>query len=129
MQGRIDADEALRQRLIEALEGPGLDVAAQPLFELATGRILGVLPDPSHVEGAEIELASGDMLLLYTDGVTEAVAPGGEMFGEDRLRAWLTESTASSPAELLDALRDTVREWTGEDATTDDLTLVAVKRP
>lgn len=120
-----------RMEYCNAGHPPGLlrrhDGSVEPL--MPTGRILGVLPDPSHVAGPEIQFASGEMLLLYTDGVTEACAPDGEMFGDDRLVAWLAESAAEGPAELLDALREKVRTWTGEDATTDDLTLVAIQRP
>lgn len=72
MQGRIAADEALRHRLIEALEGPGLDVAAQPLFELATGRVLGV-ELLVRLQAGDAQVVEGDDLRRLARGYTEAV--------------------------------------------------------
>ncbi len=95
----------------------------------ATGRILGILPDPTHTPGEEVVLGSGDVLLLYTDGVTEACAPDGTMFGEERLHALLRGLEVEKPVELLDALRSELRTWTGRDTLDDDLTVVAVRRP
>ncbi|MDJ0976637.1 MAG: SpoIIE family protein phosphatase, partial [Planctomycetota bacterium] len=50
-----------------------------------TGRILGILPGTGFEDHEALTLEPGDTLLLYTDGATEAAAPGGEMFGYDRL--------------------------------------------
>ena len=94
-----------------------------------TGRILGVLPDPSHRAGEEIVLGCGDMLLLYTDGATEACNPEGAMFGEERLHAFFAEHPPGEPAALLEDLRELLRVWTGRDDLKDDLTLVSVLRP
>jgi sigma-B regulation protein RsbU (phosphoserine phosphatase) len=52
----------------------------------AGGPLLGVVPDAPYAE-AEVELSPGDLVVLYTDGVTEAQAPDGGLFGEDRLLA------------------------------------------
>ena len=93
-----------------------------------TGRVLGVLPDPSHSTGPELVLESGDVLLLYTDGATEARDPGGAMFSEERLRAFLARDRSKEPAALLEALRETLCEWTGTEQMDDDLTLVAARR-
>jgi len=100
------------------------------LHELApTGRILGILPEPSHRAGEDVVLASGDMVLLYTDGATEACAPDGTMFGEERLRAFFQARAPGEPAALLEALREELRAWTGRDDLKDDLTLVGILRP
>jgi len=62
----------------------------------APGTIIGTLPDASFTE-TTVELAAGDCLFLYTDGIVEAGAPG-EMFGDERLTAAL-ETTAARSAE------------------------------
>jgi sigma-B regulation protein RsbU (phosphoserine phosphatase) len=86
----------------------------------AGGPLLGPLPDAAFAE-AEVTLASGDALVLYTDGVTEAQAPNGDLYGEDRLRA-AVRAVAGEGAEavqrhlLADAAAFCAGEF-GDDAT------------
>jgi phosphoserine phosphatase RsbU/P len=73
----------------------------------------------------ELRLASGDRFLLYTDGVTEALSPAGEPFGDERLREHLASSGA------LDPLLGRLAEWTGREPgepLDDDVTLVVAQR-
>jgi len=93
----------------------------------ATGRILGVFPDGSHVEGEPRTLETGDVLLLYTDGATEARHPDTTMYGEERLAALLSASAASDPADFLEEVHDALCSWTGVAQMDDDLTLVVLK--
>jgi sigma-B regulation protein RsbU (phosphoserine phosphatase) len=93
-----------------------------------TGRVLGVLPDPSHREGEARTLEAGDVMLLYTDGATEACAPDGAMFGEERLRDLVAAAGDLCPNDLLGSVRDALRAWTGGDTLDDDLTLVALRK-
>ncbi len=94
----------------------------------ATGRILGILPDAGYRAGAPLGLAQGDVLLLYTDGATEARRKDGELFGEARLGAALASAAGREPKEILAQVRAALREWTGDAANDDDLTMVVVKR-
>jgi len=74
-----------------------------------------------------VALSPGDVLVLYTDGVTEAMNAAREEFGENRL-AELMRRKANLPAkDLLKELRLALREFTGEQSFKDDLTLVVGK--
>ena len=92
-----------------------------------TGMLLGIEPAATYEEGTT-RLAPGDLLLLYTDGVTEAVDPAGEMFGEERLRALIRRGGDRPADELLDRLTEAVRDFTVEAAPFDDIALVLLKR-
>jgi sigma-B regulation protein RsbU (phosphoserine phosphatase) len=93
-----------------------------------TSRILGVFPESGPRCGTPRTLASGDVLLLYTDGATEAFDDRREMFGEERLRDVLEENAGAAPAELVAAVHAALCAWKGVDHMDDDLTLVAVRR-
>jgi serine phosphatase RsbU (regulator of sigma subunit) len=78
-------------------------------------------------EIAEVQLAPGDTLVLYTDGVTEAANSEGEEFGETHLLATL-ESHASVPVgPLLDAVVAAVQQFSGGSEQQDDITLVIAR--
>ena len=78
-------------------------------------------------EAARQQLQPGDLLCLFTDGVTEA-SDGHRLFGSDRLSACLADQpAAASPAACLAALRDNVRAFEGGQPPADDLTLLIVR--
>ena len=91
------------------------------------GIVLGLFPTASY-ELRETSLAPGDMLALYSDGVTEACSPGGDEFGEESLAKFLRERESESCSHLVSALVDHLRGWHGSSAFTDDFTIVLVKR-
>ena len=75
-----------------------------------------------------VELESGQSLVLYTDGLIEAVNSLGEEFGRSRLEDLLKSmDPCLSPGELVETIRDEVREFTQDAILTDDLTLFVVK--
>lgn len=93
------------------------------------GTVLGVLPGAAlgpalHEE--VLELLPGDDLLLFTDGVTEAVNPDREMFTDARLQAALAE-TAGDPTAALDALRARLDKFRRGAAQHDDEALVLLR--
>lgn len=90
----------------------------------AGGPALGVLGEHDYEQG-EIGLWSGDRLLLFTDGVTEAVNASGEEYGEDRLIELVRENRGRCGGELQDAILASVREFSGG-ARADDATLIVV---
>ncbi len=94
--------------------------------ELAEGGpVLGLLPDAGYRSG-QVALVPGDLLLLFSDGVTEAAAPPGEEFGEEHLRRSLLSAYGRPAAEVVKRLLDDVHRFTKRDDFADDLTLVAV---
>ncbi len=89
---------------------------------------LGVLEGVEFQEHASI-LASGDCMFLYTDGVTEALAPDGDFYGEGRLREVIWPSCDSRSAqETLDRIVDDVARFVGNNPPSDDLTLMVLRR-
>jgi sigma-B regulation protein RsbU (phosphoserine phosphatase) len=90
------------------------------------GLALGILADAAYEE-RPVPLATGDMLVLYTDGVTEASTPTGEQYGVKRLED-LVRRIADRPAvEIVEAIREEVEAFTGEAHLNDDLTLVVAR--
>lgn len=97
---------------------------------------IGSLPlgiDAAQVyEQRSIPLEPGNLLLLYTDGITEAMAAGRvndsrELFGSDRLDQVLLRGGACSAREHLDHIREAVAQFTANAPATDDRTLIALR--
>jgi serine phosphatase RsbU (regulator of sigma subunit) len=89
--------------------------------------VLGVVPDPQlHTD--VVELGPGDLLLLYTDGVTEVRKRGREVFGVDQLQALLSEVGDVSAAKAAERVEDAVLNASGGPPR-DDLAVVAVRIP
>ena len=91
----------------------------------STATVMGMFPDWSCLV-SELQLNSGDVFLIYTDGLTEAMSPSGDEFGEDRLRETLRQNRALAAAPLLQELLHTVQRFSpGEPG--DDMTAVVAK--
>ena len=88
------------------------------------GMVLGIFPDNQY-EQAELPLASGDRLLFYTDGITEARSPEGEEYGEDRLAAAALALRTSTAEVIKDAVLADVNAFT-DGKFEDDATLIVV---
>ncbi|RPJ51613.1 MAG: hypothetical protein EHJ95_05165 [Methanobacteriota archaeon] len=85
------------------------------------------LAEEFHPKMESISFAEGDSLLLYTDGVTEVLNIGNEMFGQERL-AELVQQYADRPApDLLQAVRQALSTFGGNQPLVDDVTMVALK--
>lgn len=92
-----------------------------------TGAVLGVTEDFVFHEDRS-NFGPGDLLLLYTDGVTDAEKGQGEMFGEERLLDYVTRNSDKSPSDMVIGLQDEIRSFTGRHDFDDDLTVVAMRR-
>lgn len=88
------------------------------------GSVLGAFPDISYAQG-QVELRQGDRLLLFTDGLTEALDQHREQFGEEQLIDLLTNHRAKSAEELKEILFDTVAGFCNN-AFRDDAALLVV---
>ncbi len=103
-----------------------LDVEGKAHFEKRGGVPLGMFRDTRYYEYyATIE--SGQMLVLYTDGVTEAMNPAGEEYGRDRLVDAARRGRHLSARELIDSIHGEVIDWTEGLGVTDDVTFFIVK--
>lgn len=106
---------------------PILFRARGPIEYLADGGVaLGVLPDARYEE-KPVFLEHGDVLVLYTDGVTEAESPNGEQFGHTRLEACVRRLLGSSSQQIMDGIVEEVRVFGAERGPSDDLTLMVVR--
>ena len=91
----------------------------------AGGTVLGLFPDVEFEE-ADIDVQAGDLLVAFTDGVTDALDSAGEEFGEERLKDVLRAVVGASAGEVSERLADTMRDWIGRAEQHDDLTFVVV---
>jgi sigma-B regulation protein RsbU (phosphoserine phosphatase) len=99
---------------VEALGSADADVA------------LGVLDSATYGE-ARMRLAPGDVVLLFTDGVTEAINSRNELFSDDRLLRAFGEAVGRPANEIVDHVVGTVRAFAGATPQEDDITLLALR--
>lgn len=92
-----------------------------------TGMLLGVL-GVAEFDQRSIQLDPGDFVVMYTDGVTEALNARGEEFGESRLRNVILAHRRAPAADVLNAIQTTVDQFVEEVAPFDDCTLVVLRR-
>ena len=90
------------------------------------GMALGVLPN-AKIEGKTIPIHPGDTLLLYTDGVTEALTEDYDEFGMSRLHLTAETHKRRSAHDIMEAVVQAVKEHAGDTPQFDDLTLVVMK--
>jgi sigma-B regulation protein RsbU (phosphoserine phosphatase) len=88
--------------------------------------ILGLVPGVRHV-ATELTLEVGDVVLLYTDGVTEAANAAGEMFGEGRLRDVLAAAAGAGAGQVLERVFAAVERFTGEPRRADDISALVIR--
>jgi serine phosphatase RsbU (regulator of sigma subunit) len=93
----------------------------------AEGMIMGLLPSVTY-QSKETVLETGDLLALYSDGVTEARNGAGEEFGEERLAEFLLQRRSHACLDTVRALLECVRAWHGDSTLTDDFTVVLLRR-
>ncbi len=92
----------------------------------AGGTVIGMFPQEDYQE-ARTELRSGDVLIAFTDGVTEALNPGEEEFGEERLKELLRRTAHLPVDEMSVEISGELRAWIADAAQYDDLTFIVVK--
>jgi sigma-B regulation protein RsbU (phosphoserine phosphatase) len=90
------------------------------------GTVLGGMQDMSYETGRTV-LRSADTILLYTDGVTEAMDCGGNQFSLQRLQAFLQRADVSSAEEIVHGVVGVVQEFAAGAPQSDDLTVLAVR--
>ena len=90
------------------------------------GLLVGVIENAAYDEG-RVKIEPGDVLTIYTDGVTEALNQRDEEFGEERLRGILRDRSYLAAREIRDEIYREVLSFTGDRSQSDDLTLVILK--
>lgn len=94
-----------------------------------TGTVVGAFPFALYEERT-IQLASGDVLVAYTDGMIEPENEYGEMFGEQRLTDLLAKNVDRDSPEIIARVMEAVQQWSGDTAElSDDMTMLVARRP
>lgn len=91
------------------------------------GTVVGAFPFAKYDE-SRLELKSNDLLVCFTDGITEPENEYGEMFGEDRLIELIARSSHLNDEQIVELVLDSVREWTATDELQDDMTVLLARR-
>jgi phosphoserine phosphatase RsbU/P len=117
-----------RVNIVNAGHPPALLLRAGSLEALPFGSLaLGIVADVAFTP-EEVELAGGDLLLIYSDGVSEAMSETAELYGEARLRALLPSLTGLPAREAGSCIVESVRRFTGRARLADDLSLILLRR-
>jgi sigma-B regulation protein RsbU (phosphoserine phosphatase) len=91
------------------------------------GLVLGALEDFSFEEST-VQFMPGDLLVIFSDGISEATNSSDDMYGEERLERFVIENRDRNAADIIQAILDEVREHAELTPQSDDMTLVAMKR-
>ena len=89
--------------------------------------VAGVIDDYQFTEET-LRMEPGDTLLMFTDGVTEAIDTSENEYGDDRLRSLLAQSASLPCQEIVDRVKTDVKAFAGDAEQSDDITLLSLKR-
>ncbi len=114
--------------LVRSFKSSGGSVGSgAQIEELATGgMIIGMFPSANYEESV-VDLNPGDVLMAFTDGVTEALNPAEEEFGEQRLKELLLRVVHLPIFEITAAVSKELRSWIADAPQHDDLTFIVMK--
>jgi serine phosphatase RsbU (regulator of sigma subunit) len=90
------------------------------------GLPLGIYPNEEYAEESTT-LSPGDVLVMYTDGILEAADSKKDMFGLGRLMTLVEAHAAEKPQDILNHITQAVKDFVGDQAQSDDITLVVLK--
>lgn len=93
----------------------------------ACGPVVGIVPVAQYQQRV-LQLNPGDLIVLYTDGITECMNPEGEEFGESGVMSFLLKNRDAKLEELAQSLEDHIREFTNAAPPIDDSTLIFLRR-
>jgi sigma-B regulation protein RsbU (phosphoserine phosphatase) len=91
-----------------------------------TGMVVGIFPAAPYEERT-VHLASGDLLVAYTDGITEPENAYGEEFGAERLTDAVLRNLHAEPAEIVAKIMEAVKNWSSAPELPDDMTVLIAK--
>jgi len=108
-------------------QNPPLVVTTDAIQRLETGgTIVGLFSDAVY-EQADVQLRSGDLIVAFSDGVSEALNPAGEEYGELRIQQLISEHRLEPSDAVLESLLDSVRSFAHGAPQNDDVTAVVVR--
>lgn len=127
---RIDADRGVLQYCNAGHHPPLRWNAASKSVQWLnpTGPAIGLLHQPEFTTET-VKFSSGDVILLYTDGLVEARDSAGEEFGEKRLTDFLTSNISKSADDFLSGLRNHIKNFVGGKGFQDDMTIMVIRIP
>jgi sigma-B regulation protein RsbU (phosphoserine phosphatase) len=102
--------------------------ASREIEELTSNALIIGAFDFATFEAAEIVMERGDVLFVYSDGLTEAEDPSGNMFGEERVKEIILREAPSGAESVYDAILPAVQDFIRGHAQTDDITFVIAQR-
>jgi len=91
-----------------------------------TGPVLGMMEEMEY-EQRTLALGAGDILLLYTDGIVEAMNAKEELFGLQRLRSSLSSAKRLSAQGIQDSILRDLKQFTEGEEQSDDITVMVIK--
>ena len=91
------------------------------------GTVVGAFPFAQYEE-SRVRMESGDLLVCYTDGITEPENEYGEMFGEERLIDLVTKNADCEDSKIVSMILEAVHQWTSAAEQPDDMTLLVARK-
>ena len=88
---------------------------------------ISLFPEPQQYHSTEVVWHPGDLLILYSDGITEAFNPNAEMYGLERLKTVIAKKRHLSPEEIKTEILSDLKAHQQDERANDDITLVVVK--
>jgi len=108
---------------------PPLHYRAGEFRALAEGGIiLGVMEHPRKYETGSMEIGCGDVIVFYTDGITEAMNRHKEEFSDNRLKKTIEQNSPETAKGLLESINKGVQAFVDGELQSDDITIITLKR-
>ncbi len=89
--------------------------------------LIGAVPDITYHQSS-VEVESGDLLILYTDGVTETFSDKNEQFGAERLKEVIKNNSAADLEEIINTVKSELVTFSGNSPQADDVTLLIIRK-
>jgi phosphoserine phosphatase RsbU/P len=106
---------------------PPFLISGTSVRRLEKGGLICGLFEQATYEEEQVQLQPGDILVIFSDGFSEALNEAGEEFGDDRILACLKENTKGTAGEILEALVRTVKAFAAGTMQSDDMTAVVMR--
>jgi len=114
---------------INAGHNPPLMLKSTGFSELTEGGfIIGILDIEMNYEIGKVHLEKDDLIVLYTDGVTEALNINNEEYGDRKLQNVINSEKTKNPKEIIDSIKDSLLEFSKDVPQYDDITLIVLKK-